>query len=204
MKRKKRKPPAFFTAPLSFALFCFIIIYALLTADRAAFPQAMEIAGIDYRNRLNDIIVESAAEVSREMELYSYSLYTTRNGDISINTGVVNEFCSRLSGKLKARVPAKEREEARVPLGSVTGVKYLAGMGPDYSVSILPMGTSSVDYNSSLAQAGINLVNFRLWIDVSSTIRIVNPLRSGEITIAKKVTLVDVVIRGEVPAVYVN
>jgi len=66
------------------------------------------------------------------------------------------------------------------------------------------MGNAQVDYETGFEAVGINQVNFQVWLKVDSVIAVVNPLQRQEITVSRKVSLVNTVITGEVPSVYLS
>ena len=66
------------------------------------------------------------------------------------------------------------------------------------------MGAATVAYETSFSSAGINQINFKIWIDVSMEIKIVSPLWQQTMTVARKIMLVDTVISGTVPERYMT
>jgi len=67
-----------------------------------------------------------------------------------------------------------------------------------------PIGDATADYETSMTQAGVNQVNFQVWINVHTTVSIVNPLWSKDLEITRKLTLVNTVFNGEIPKTYIK
>jgi sporulation protein YunB len=86
-----------------------------------------------------------------------------------------------------------------VPIGMLTGIPILAGLGPEFSVNIIPAGEAKVEYETSFTSAGINQINFQVWLVVSTNMRIVVPLQEETIPISRRVPLVNTVFAGVVP-----
>jgi len=51
---------------------------------------------------------------------------------------------------------------------------------------------------------GINQVHFSVWLTVESEVRIINPVQSSEIFVTRHISLVDTVITGVVPDMYMT
>ena len=68
----------------------------------------------------------------------------------------------------------------------------------------MPSKEALVNYNTEFNSVGINQSNFKIWIDINTTVRIINPLQKKEIEFNRKVMIVDTVINGVVPENYMN
>ena len=92
----------------------------------------------------------------------------------------------------------------RLPLGVFTGLPILSHFGPSTTIRLQPIGDATADYETSMTQAGVNQVNFQVWINVHTTVSIVNPLWSKDLEITRKLTLVNTVFNGEIPKTYIK
>ena len=61
---------------------------------------------------------------------------------------------------------------------------------------------TKVDYETSFSQAGINQTNYKVWLTVEITLRMVNPLKSTDVTTTRKIMLIDTIIKGNIPQTY--
>ena len=50
--------------------------------------------------------------------------------------------------------------------------------------------------------AGINQINYKIWVDISMEMKIVNPLYQEILSMERKIMLVDIVFSGKVPEHY--
>ena len=64
------------------------------------------------------------------------------------------------------------------------------------------MGSTKVDYISTFESAGINQINYKIWLNISIELKIVNPLYHETITMERKIMLADIVFIGKVPEHY--
>lgn len=195
---------------LIFSILLVILTVSIVQIDKRVFPQIYEIAHIKSKNKINTAINFSVSEISKELDLKAPDFYfksfdeSGRVCDVSVNTILVNEFCALLAERISSRLLHMGNEVISLPTGSLSGIRYFANLGPDYTAYITPMGDAYVNYDCSFESVGINQVNFQLWLIVDSTAKVVNPLQSQEITLSRKVALVNTVITGEVPDTYLN
>ena len=97
-----------------------------------------------------------------------------------------------------------EKRKVYIPLGSALGIDYFANTGPEIGFYIKQMGKADVDYETEFLTAGINQVNFRVYISVKLDIKTVNPLGSGTVETTRKIVLIDTAKAGKVPNNYIN
>ena len=202
--RKRRKVKRYL-----FALFSVIVVlfvFLLFYSDRVLLPTAFELTSIKARSKVNAVINESIKNAIIERGLTSSSFYLldpagSSERTFSINTFAVNEFCAELATDISNALQLDSAEEINVPIGLLLGVQSIAHLGPSIPIKLLPLGVTEIDYESSFVTAGINQVNFKLWLNTKTTMQIINPAKPPTIVVTRKILLVDTVITGEVPAV---
>ncbi|MDR1687544.1 MAG: sporulation protein YunB [Clostridiales bacterium] len=193
-----------------FTIFLILLTVILVQIDKKAFPQIYEMARIQSMNKINNAVNFSVTDISSKMNLTASDFYVKsfdeagRVCDIAVNTILVNEFCANLAQDISGNLVFMENEKVSLPIGSLSGLYYLANLGPSYSVSVRPMGETRVDYDCSFESVGINQVNFQIWLMVEAKVLVVNPLKRQEIELSRKVSLVNTVITGDVPDTYLN
>lgn len=123
---------------------------------------------------------------------------------ISANTVLINEICSNTAVKISEYLGAIGIKKIDVYLGTLTDISSFANKGNIISVDVLPSGTAEVDYDTNFYSVGINQINFQVWLNVSVIINIITPMENRKVSVNRKLTLVDTVIRGYVPPNYIN
>ena len=193
-----------------FILFISTTIYTIFCIDKKIFPSVLAVASINMKTTVNDVINESLNDLINEMDLTAYNFYN-KNGSnelntnsLSINTVLINQLCSKLAVDISKKLNDTDVKKISIPLGSLLGVDMLSNLGPKYKVKVLFIGDTLVDYGSSFVAAGINQINFQIWVDIKSNMQVVNPLRKQEVPITRRVPLVNTIITGEVPYMYLQ
>ena len=207
-KSRRNRAGAFFLL-LMIALL-FFGLYLLEGLDRQMIPAGLQAAQMIAKTRMNEAVGNATSGVVEKYGLISESFYNmeySSNGKLntlSVNTILINTLCNEIALNTSKELMNLERERIEIPYGVLSGTRIFANIGPKYSVYLMPMGEATVDYSSSFESVGINQVNFQIWFTVNSKISIINPLQSDEITIERKIPLVNTVINSEVPEIYFN
>lgn len=123
---------------------------------------------------------------------------------IQANTSELNRVIAQTIAEVARGMSQLEEEQIRIPLGQVSGLRFLAGYGPKISVRMIPAGQVKVKVHNRLEQAGINQTLHLICLDISSTIRIAVPFVDRDIDVATSVPLAETIIVGRVPDTYVQ
>ena len=94
------------------------------------------------------------------------------------------------------------KKEISIPIGTFTGLALLMGLGPDVTISVMPIGSALCDFVSYFTAAGINQTLHKIYIDVHAEISIITPLDEPTITVKAEVLVAENLIVGEVPEFY--
>ncbi|HBE78545.1 MAG TPA: sporulation protein YunB [Firmicutes bacterium] len=123
---------------------------------------------------------------------------------IQPNTGEINRIASEATLAVQRRLRDLPRILIRIPFGQIAGSKIMAGFGPDIVVKVTPIGFVESTINDRFDLAGINQVRHRIYVTVKAVVKMVVPLVSQEVQVSTDIPLVEAVIMGEVPEVYVG
>jgi len=186
------------------------LAFYLYIYEKRVLPAVVEISSLRAETLINGVIQDRFKSAADRLGVVSESFYTKSvdgKGNInslSVNTLLVNDICSLLASDISKELSNPGKQRIALPSGMFTGIKPLYNSGPDFTVRVYPVGSASVDYESSFSSAGINQINFQIWLNVSATVMVVNPLQSRQTTVTRKVLLVNTVFAGEVPFMYLN
>ncbi|WP_458407263.1 sporulation protein YunB [Anaerotignum sp.] len=196
--RKKYQKTVLFILSLCslFLLFSYI--------DRKMIPPLKEISHFQCKMTANQIIDTSANEILSDMKLTEFNLLipSAEGNGYTTNTALVNQFCTRFSTEITNRITKISNERIEIPLGAASNWSFFANKGPKIPFTLVPMGTAKVDYASEFFSVGINQINYKIWLNISIELKIVNPLYHENITMERKIMLADIVFSGKVPEHY--
>ena len=200
--RKKNKASSFFSLIIFFVIAFFLTILVLCQLEKKIVPSLQEISHTRSMAIANDIIDDCIQSLMEELPLSTEDFITItdkENSTYSTNTQQINLFCTNLNKKINTALQNLPNEEILIPLGAVSKTNFFANWGPKIPFTLMSGGKITSDYETSFITAGINQVNYKIWINLSIDIQIVNPLYHEKITLTKKIMLVDTIIGGKVP-----
>jgi sporulation protein YunB len=187
---------------LGLALFA-VLLTAL--ADRAIMPAVITIANQRSVAIINDVINESLITTIHQFGLVSEDFYNMTEdaegqlASLSVDTILINQVAALLAVDISRQLSIDAPTLISVPIGMLTGIPMLASLGPEIAVNIVPTGEARVEYETSFTSAGINQINFQVWLTVETQMRIVVPLTEDIIPVTRRVPLVNTVFAGTVP-----
>lgn len=189
--------------------FLLLIIFFVISVAYIHFvmPISVKICQKYAITSINNIIQNSLYSSSKNIKSENFILRSDNNGRLeylSVNSMIVNNICAETASTVSQNLNNLTTSKIRLPLGVFTGLPILSHFGPSTTIRLQPIGDATADYETSMTQAGVNQVNFQVWINVHTTVSIVNPLWSKDLEITRKLTLVNTVFNGEIPKTYIK
>lgn len=135
------------------------------------------------------------------------NVLTDKDGNVAMiqaNTMKMNDLASQVSDMAQETIQSKGDQGIDIPLGTITGSKLLAGMGPKIRVKIISFPAVSTDFDSELESSGINQTRHKIFLTLRARIRIAIPLNTADIDIDTRVPVTETIIVGDVPQTYIN
>jgi len=201
--RFKRRAIAVICSIVAAAVLVFILI------DQAIKPAilAMSQAKVEYIaiKAMNNAVKEILGTNIKYTDLIN--VMTDKDGKISMvqaNTIKINAMASETSSMAQDEIRSLGEQGIEVPLGSITGSKLLAGLGPNIKVKMIPIGAVSTDFATEFEQAGINQTRHKIYLILRTQVRIVVPMGSDVINVSTRVPITETIIVGDVPDYYLN
>lgn len=150
-------------------------------------------------------------EATNVMEQYSYedlfSIEKDEQGNISMiksNVFPINEIISSIPIKIQEDINNEGRDNIKIALGTFTGIKLLAGRGPNVNVRISSIGNVETDLKSEFYSQGINQTLHRVYLQIKCEITILTPFNDIQEQITNQVLIAENVIVGHIPSSYYN
>ncbi len=151
------------------------------------------------------------AESSRILKQKNYGniveLVKDDNGNISVvksDVVIINEIASDIAIAIQEKLSKLQTDELAIPIGSFLGSKFLAGMGPNVKIKVVPAGNIKTDIKTEFVSTGINQTMHRIYLELQCEAKILTPFNTIDETITNQVLLVETVIIGEIPSSYYN
>lgn len=134
-----------------------------------------------------------------------FTVVKDSDGDVSMvqaNSPEINLISREIANLAQANLDALGSQEISVPAGTFTGLALLMGMGPEVTISVIPIGSALCDFVSYFTSAGINQTLHKIYINVYAVISIVTPIDEPTITVTAEVLVAENLIVGDVPQFY--
>ena len=140
---------------------------------------------------------------------YKYSDFIEVNKDsegnvtlIETNSVLMNVLARNMALKAQEKIEEIENQGVDIPIGSLSGIAFLAGRGPEINIEIVPVGTVNAYFVSEFQRAGINQTIHKLALNVCAEMTVLIPGRDCNIVSNTYVLMTESVIVGAVPNVY--
>jgi len=117
---------------------------------------------------------------------------------------IINKIASDIALEAERQFKELENEKIKIPIGALTGNKYLAGSGPNINIQVIPTGNILTEIKNEFESSGINQTVYRIYLELTSKVSIISQHKAIEENIVNQVLLVETVIVGEVPESYYN
>ena len=151
---------------------------------------------------INDVVAESISRISYgDLAEITYN----EQGQITsvvANTAFLNALKSSLTLKILENLEKTGSEGFEIPLGNLTDIIFLSGVGPHIPFRIVPYGSVNVDFKDSFTSAGINQTKHEIYIEITANMNAISAVSRVRGTVNTSVMAAQTVIVGEVPQWY--
>ena len=189
---------------VSLLILLIFLVYIFKAMD-SAFEVLCEVKAKNIANGINLTYVSEGMENVQYDDLVNFT--KDNNGNITMlraNVITMNGLSSRISMRINEELNKLDRNTINIPLGSITGNKYLAGIGPNIKVKIIPAGNVETEFKTEFIASGINQTIHRIYLEVISKISIIGPFTNINEEVRSTVAIAETVIVGSVPSSYYN
>lgn len=123
---------------------------------------------------------------------------------ISANIFTIDKITSDISAFIQDDMDNTQSSNVKLTLGSFTGTKYLAGVGPNIKLKISSTGKIDTDLKSEFISQGINQTIHRIYLQIDCEVNVLTPFTTSQENIKNQVLLAENVIIGQIPSSYYN
>ncbi len=123
---------------------------------------------------------------------------------VTSNMSRVNHLKAEAALAINEEITAIQETTLSIPLGTLTGYDFFAGLGPRLPISLMPYGKALVDFESDLTESGINQTLLTVNLTATAHIGIVLPGGSTSNKVSTTMPVTQTVIVGKIPDNYVS
>ena len=205
VSRKKR-----FLRTVLFLIVLLIVLLslsvALLSVNMRPAMAALAIARIRSvaARAMNDAILESMGDETNYARLMQVHESSERVYMLQANTHKMNILAADCAEAAQERIAQMGDQGISIPIGTITGISFLAGKGPSLKVTFSPAGSVQSEFNSEFVSSGINQTLYRVNLLLTASVRLVMPGVSETIFVRAEAAIAESIIVGDVPEVYTN
>ena len=154
---------------------------------------------------VNDAVYYTLSDEMRYEDLVTI----TRNdaGEIiavSANALKINKIARDTASISQSNLKNLSLNGIPVPLGALTGIEALAGLGPSIQFRIIPVSSVSCAFSSIFESVGINQTKHSIYLNVIADISIVMPSKTDNFAVTTDILVGESVIIGKVPDTYLQ
>ena len=207
---EKKKNPILRKAGFILVLSGLAVIAALIFFEAVIHPTLKKL--LDYKCQVTAeriiseaIFGELSDELARYGDIVSFSF--DNNGKITaLKTDQVriNSLKSLLNETVNDGISCIKNETVGISLGTISGVSFLYGIGPELCFNIEPKGKAQTVLKSTFKSSGINQTIHSIMLNVEAELSPMLPGFYEDVRVSYDVLIAQTVLIGEVPESYSN
>lgn len=204
---KKVKINKFFLVSIFILVILCFVMWKVISVIQ---PSVESLAEIKAKEMVSYMINEATCnqffkESTKIQELLIIN--TDKEGNLELvqsNTIAMNLLAAELGKEIKDMYRNVEPAELKVPLGTILGSQIMSQTDLNVTLKILPLSVSNLEFISELETQGINQTKYKVYLSLTSKVRVMAPFSSNTLEIHNVVLVSEAVILGKVPNSYVN
>ena len=156
-----------------------------------------------------DILNESVRETLSGHVIYDelVSVRTDQVGNITMiqaDAVRMNDLATSTALLAQEKLSSAESETVAIPLGAALNIPFLAALGPDVQVRVVPVGAVNAEFTSEFESAGINQTRHKIYLSMRTTVRLVLPRGAERVEFTSQVLIAESIIVGQVPDSFIE
>ncbi len=172
-------------------------------------PTVSALAIANSQSYVTEIINKSIMEIPEINAEYSSmcSINRNENGEITsiiTNTNRINEIKEKAVSNISDKLNKENYRDFGIPAGNLTQSYLLHGRGPKIPIRILYTSSPSIHFENSFEAAGFNQTKHKISLVTKIDIQIVLPYETIQNTVVYEAMIMETIIVGKVPNVYVS
>ena len=202
--RRKKKLPGIIIPIIIIVL---IVSLYYFTESRIR-PTVFEMSEITARFIATQVINDAVGNVIANEKYRDLAIIIKDNSGkiagVHANTIEINRIAGETTKAVQTALENIGSRSLKIPISNVFSSQIFANTGPRININILPAGSVKVDYYTNFESAGINQTRHKIYLTVSTSIRIIAPLTVNSIDVTTNVPVSETIIVGDVPESYIS
>ena len=153
------------------------------------------------RNLVTQLVLDAAAETKTAEKLSTF-ITAEDKSLVTLDSAAVRSYQAAVGKCLSQKLNGLQEQAYPVPIGTVIGGVLLMERGPLIEIRFIPVGSARVSVDSTLQQAGVNQVLYRVVLNLSVDMTVVLPGGTKAVSCDQQVVLEEVLLTGQVPMLY--
>lgn len=185
-----------------------VIIIALILLDSQIRPLIIKSSTYQGTQYANSLIASSVNSTLDEKEFPYDSLVTlSKNNEgfvssIQTNMVAINKFQATVSQSINDSLSKIEDKKIDIPSGTLSGLDFLYGRGPNISFKLKPVGYAGTKLISKFTPAGVNQTLHQIILEVNASMTVIIPGYNSNIDVTSNYIVAETVVVGNIPQSY--
>ena len=187
-----------------------LVLYLIYWCDRKMRPVILRTLQYECRQLAYNTFTEAADACAEQVAGHYRQLYSFRydpEGNVEaviVDAYAANYIQTALNAEVTKRLRANETVPLEISIGSLSGVQYLMGRGPNLKLSISPESYIDTEIYNSVESAGINQTKLSLYVRFTMNLCVSASGYSTTVQVTNDQYLGEVLILGDIPQAYVS
>ena len=202
-RRRRRKLLAAFFALLITGVLAFLYFQRNVTRVLISISEATMRASTTVA--VNDAVYYTLSDELRYDDLVTVERdQTGAITAVSANALKINKIARDTASISQSNLKNLSLNGIPIPLGALTGIEALAGLGPRIHFRIIPVSSVACEFSSTFESVGINQTKHSIYLHVIADISIVMPSRTENFAVTTEILVGEFVLVGAVPETYLQ
>lgn len=153
---------------------------------------------------MNDAVLQILSSEENTTDLVQVSEANGAVYFLQTNSSRLNTLAADCAICAQEKIAALGEQGIRIPLGTVSGIPLLSGLGPNLVLKFTPAGSVQSAFQSRFTSAGINQTLHRITLSLKATVRIILPGDAYIVTVETQAPISESILVGGVPSTYTD
>jgi len=172
--------------------------------NKVATPAIISMADVEMRAKVTETINTIVINEFSNNNDYKNLVDIEKDGDgnivlLSADTMKMNKIAGEIAAQAQKQLNDLGIIGIKIPFAFILNNNILAYYGPSITVKMRPLGYIETSYSSDFQSAGINQTRLKIYINVSTDMRVTIPLKSSDSKVKNQIPISETIVVGKIP-----